>query len=272
MELPPWASFLGVVLATVMLLQAIVGRRSRRVYNLPPGPKPWPIIGNLNLVGALPHRSIHELSRKYGPLMQLRFGSFPVVVGSSVDMAKFFLKTHDVVFTDRPKTAAGKYTTYNYRDIITWSPYGAYWRQARKMCLTELFSAKRLESYEYIRAAEVRALLRDLHAASGSGRSVMLKDYMSTVSLNVITRMVLGKKYLDKEEAAAGAGSVVTTPEEFNIKTQQNSISGDNRLKHAPHERKSLFSSLVSPWSVSRSKWVVRPEVLLSPVVVGVSL
>jgi cytochrome P450 len=81
------------------------------------------------------------------------------------------------------------------------------------MCLTELFSAKRLESYEYIRAAEVRALLRNLHAASGSGRAVMLKDYLSTVSLNVITRMVLGKKYLDKE-VVAGRSSV-TTPEEF---------------------------------------------------------
>ncbi|GJM98688.1 hypothetical protein PR202_ga15718 [Eleusine coracana subsp. coracana] len=199
MELPTWASFLGVVLATVLFLKA-VARRSRRKYNLPPGPKPWPIIGNLDLMGALPHRSIHALSKKYGPLMQLQFGSFPVVVGSSVEMAKFFLKTHDVVFTDRPKTAAGKYTTYNYRDI-TWSPYGAYWRQARKMCLTELFSAKRLESYEYIRAQEVRALLRDLHAAaaasSARGGAVMLKDHLSTVSLNVITRMVLGKKYLD---------------------------------------------------------------------------
>jgi hypothetical protein len=90
MELPTWASFLGVVLATVLLLKA-VPRRSRRVYNLPPGPKPWTIIGNLNLVGALPHRSILALSQKYGPLMQLQFGSFPVVVGSSVEMAKFFL-------------------------------------------------------------------------------------------------------------------------------------------------------------------------------------
>uniref|UniRef100_A0A0E0M1R4 Flavonoid 3'-monooxygenase n=1 Tax=Oryza punctata TaxID=4537 RepID=A0A0E0M1R4_ORYPU len=204
--LPPWASFVGVVLATVLLLKVVLGR-SRRVYNLPPGPKPWPVIGNLNLVGTLPHRSIHELSRRYGPIMSLKFGSFPVVVGSSVEMAKFFLKTHDVVFTDRPKTAAGKHTTYNYSDI-TWSPYGAYWRQARKMCLTELFSAKRLESYEYIRGEEVRALLRDLHGAAGG--VVMLKDYLSTVSLNVITRMVLGKKYLDKE-----AGGSVTTPEEF---------------------------------------------------------
>ena len=150
MELPQWASFLGVVLATVLFLKAVLRRRSSRKYNLPPGPKPWPIIGNLNLIGTLPHRSIHALSKQYGPLTQLQFGSFPVVVGSSVEMAKFFLKTHDVVFTDRPKIAAGKYTTYNYSDI-TWSPYGAYWRQARKMCVTELFSAKRLDSYEYIR-------------------------------------------------------------------------------------------------------------------------
>uniref|UniRef100_A0A0D9WQK5 Uncharacterized protein n=1 Tax=Leersia perrieri TaxID=77586 RepID=A0A0D9WQK5_9ORYZ len=208
--LPTWASFVGVVLATILFLKTILGRSrsSRRAYNLPPGPKPWPIIGNLNLVGTLPHRSIHDLSKRYGPIMSLRFGSFPVVVGSSVEMAKFFLKTHDLVFTDRPKIAAGKYTTYNYSDI-TWSPYGAYWRQARKMCLTELFSAKRLESYEYIRAEEIRALLRGLHGARG--RVVVLKDYLSTVSLNVITRMVMGKKYLDKD-AAAGA---VTTPEEF---------------------------------------------------------
>lgn len=214
MELPQWASFLGVVLATVVFLKAVLRRRGgspKRTYNLPPGPKPWPIIGNLNLIGTLPHRSIHALSKQYGPLMQLQFGSFPVVVGSSVDMAKFFLKTHDVVFTDRPKTAAGKHTTYDYSDI-TWSPYGAYWRQARKICLTELFSAKRLESYEYIRGEEVLALLRDLHGASG--RVVVLKDFLSTVSLNVITRMVMGKKYLEKE-VKDEAGAVITTPDEF---------------------------------------------------------
>jgi cytochrome P450 len=217
MELPQWASFLGIVLATVLFLKAVLRHRSSRRYNLPPGPKAWPIIGNLNLIGTLPHRSIHALSKQYGPLMQLQFGSFPVVVGSSVDMAKFFLKTHDVVFTDRPKIAAGKHTTYNYSDI-TWSPYGAYWRQARKMCLTELFSAKRLESYEYIRREEVLALLGDLHrgaAAAGAGRPLVLKDYLSTVSLNVITRMVMGKKYLEKEVRDAESGAVITTPDEF---------------------------------------------------------
>ncbi|XAR49884.1 Flavonoid 3'-monooxygenase [Bertholletia excelsa] len=138
--------------------------------------------------------------------MYLRFGSFPVVVGSSVEMAKIFLKTMDLTFASRPKTAAGKYTTYNYSDI-TWSPYGSYWRQARKMCLTELFSAKRLESYEYIRVEELNSLLSRLNESAGS--EIVLKDHLTTLSLNVISRMVLGKSYLDKSENSA------VTPEEF---------------------------------------------------------
>ncbi|EAZ41670.1 hypothetical protein OsJ_26207 [Oryza sativa Japonica Group] len=80
-----------------------------------------------------------------------------------------------------------------------------------KVCLAELFSAKRIESYEHIRREEVRALLRDLHAASG--RVVALKDYLSAASLNVISRMVLGKKYLERE--VVHEGEVVTTPERF---------------------------------------------------------
>lgn len=197
-------------IATLVLIILLSKYVRQRKLKLPPGPKPWPIIGNLNLIGSLPHRSIHELSQKYGEIMQLQFGSFPVVVGSSVEMAKIFLKTMDVNFVGRPKTAAGKYTTYNYSDI-TWSPYGPYWRQARKMCLVELFSARRLESYEYIRAEELRSLQLELFKASRGKAVIKLKDYLSTVSLNVISRMVLGKRYLDE----GSSENSIVSPEEF---------------------------------------------------------
>jgi len=212
MELPQLATFLAMVLAAALFLK--LRATSRRSYHLPPGPKPWPVIGNFNLIGALPHRSIHELSRKYGPLMHLRFGSFPVIIGSSVEMAKFFLKTQDVLFIDRPKTASGKYTTYNYADI-TWSPYGAYWRQARRICITEVFSARRLASFEHIRADEVRALVRGLFtAASMPGRAVHLnRDHLSTLSMNVITRMVLGKRFFGAACADAAEGPVSSLDE-----------------------------------------------------------
>nr|CAB3453510.1 unnamed protein product [Digitaria exilis] len=171
---------------------------------------PWPIIGYFNLLGALPHRSLYALSKRYGPLMRVQFGSYPVVVASSVDMAKFFLKTHDLVFIDRPKMA---HTTYNYSNIA-WSPYGAYWRQARRICADELFSARRLESFEHVRREEVHVLLRGLHG--DAGQVVSLKERLSTTSLNIITRMVLGRKGVDKEVVvASGGGGSVTTWKEF---------------------------------------------------------
>nr|GMD33722.1 cytochrome P450 71A1-like [Ipomoea batatas] len=207
MEAPTWFGYTAAWLSTIALI-ILAKHLRRRKLHLPPGPKPWPIIGNLNLIGTLPHRSIHDLSQKYGPIMQLQFGSFPVVVGSSVEMAKTFLKTMDVNFVDRPKTAAGKYTTYNYSDI-TWSPYGPYWRQARRMCLMELFSAKRLDSYEYIRSQELKSILGELYTASSAQKPILLKDYLSTLSLNVISRMVLGKSYLNESEGA------IVSPNEF---------------------------------------------------------
>ncbi|MBA0810459.1 hypothetical protein Gohar_002453, partial [Gossypium harknessii] len=145
----------------------------------PPGPKPWPIIGNLNLIGSLPHQSLHKLSQRYGPLMRLKFGSYPVVVASSAEMAKEFLKKHDHIFASRPQTAAGKYTTYNYCNI-TWAPYGPYCRQGRKIYLNELFSSKRLESFEYIRVEEMLAFVSRLYRLSG--KPIGVKEQLSRVT------------------------------------------------------------------------------------------
>ncbi|WVZ57020.1 hypothetical protein U9M48_007466 [Paspalum notatum var. saurae] len=186
--------------ALLRAVTVLVRRRSsttRNKYRLPPGPRPWQVIGNLNLIGSLPHRSIHALSARYGPLMSLRFGSVPVVVGSSVDAARFFLRTNDAAFIDRPKMASGRYTAYNFSDIV-WAPYGAYWRQARKLWQMHLFSERQLRSQEHVRREEVRVLLRDLHGLSSSSSSstVALKEHLLMLSLNVISRMALGRKYV----------------------------------------------------------------------------
>ena len=75
-----WVSTAATWLATFGVLLLLFSRHMRRGrYNLPPGPKPWPIIGNLNLIGPLPHRSLHALSRKYGPIMRVWFGSMPLL-------------------------------------------------------------------------------------------------------------------------------------------------------------------------------------------------
>ncbi|KAL6650236.1 hypothetical protein ACP70R_009161 [Stipagrostis hirtigluma subsp. patula] len=221
MELQTWAAYLVAMLLTVLFFKSVLRRGGgRRTYNLPPGPKPWPVIGNLNLMGALTHRSIHELSKRHSPLMQLQFGSMAVIVGSSADVARLFLKTHDAAFTDRPRLAIGWHTGYDCTDIL-WSNYDAYFRQVRRICAAELFSARRLESFEHTRDEEVCATLCSLQRAlsSSSGRAtVRLRDHLNMLTLGVISRMVLGRKYVAVEEEKAaeeGSSPPAATPAEF---------------------------------------------------------
>ncbi|PIN03538.1 Cytochrome P450 CYP2 subfamily [Handroanthus impetiginosus] len=184
------------IIAALALISKRIAKQKPQP-KLPPGPKPWPIIGNLNLIGSIPHQSFHFLSRKYGEIMLLKFGKFPVVVASSPEIAKQFLKIHDTVFASRPALAAGKYTSYNYSDMM-WAPYGPYWRQTRKIYLSEVFSARRLESFEHIRMEEGRNFISSLRSLSG--KRVVLRDHLMRLTLSTISRIAIGNKYFSESE------------------------------------------------------------------------
>ncbi|CAN1804725.1 Trimethyltridecatetraene synthase [Linum perenne] len=147
-----------ILISSLVALFILKKHKYSNTLRVPPGPKPWPIIGNLNLMGSLPHQSLHKLSQTYGPIIHLKFGSFPVVVVSSPDIAK----------------------------------------QGRKIYLNELFSSKRLASYEYIRVEERRAFTARLFSSRGC--QVVLKDHLSRLTLSVISRIVLGRKYFSCDD------------------------------------------------------------------------
>ncbi|KAL0438773.1 UNVERIFIED_CONTAM: cytochrome [Sesamum latifolium] len=68
---------------------------------LPPGPRPFPIIGNFLHLGQKPHESLAELSKTYGPLMHLKLGTVDTIVVSSPEMAKEILHKHDQACSGR---------------------------------------------------------------------------------------------------------------------------------------------------------------------------
>ncbi|KAI4388600.1 hypothetical protein MLD38_000914 [Melastoma candidum] len=76
----------------------------------------------------LPHRALIDLSEKHGPLMPLQLGELPMVVVSSLEMAREILKNHDVIFADRPIYFSSQIMSYGSWDIV-FAPYGHYWRQ-----------------------------------------------------------------------------------------------------------------------------------------------
>ncbi|KAF9624199.1 hypothetical protein IFM89_008137 [Coptis chinensis] len=185
----------GLLLTTVLFGTVVcffvITFLSRNPRNFPPGPVPWPIIGNLPHMGTVPHHSLAAMARTYGPLMHLRLGYVHVVVAQSADVAAKFLKFHDAKFSNRPPNSGAKYVAYNYQDMV-FAPYGAKWRMLRKIANLHLFSAKALEDYRHVRQEEV-AVLTNALMKSGSA-PVNLGQLLTVCTTNSLARMMLGQK------------------------------------------------------------------------------
>ncbi|KAH7853985.1 hypothetical protein Vadar_008837 [Vaccinium darrowii] len=164
----------------------------KKPSNLPPGPPQLPIIGNLHQLGILPHRSLRELSQRYGPVMHLRLGRVPTLVVSSPEMAKQVLKTHDLVCCTRPLSHGPKRLSYNLLDLA-FGPYSSYWREIRKLCVIELFSIKRVQSFGHVRDEQVGQLINSLSQTSPA--PVELSERIFSVANNVLCKIAFGKSY-----------------------------------------------------------------------------
>ncbi|KAJ0538843.1 putative cytochrome P450 [Helianthus annuus] len=164
-----------------------------RHKTLPPGPVPLPVIGSLHLLGSLPHRSLHKLSQKYGPIMSVLLGSVQFVIVSSPDAAKLFLGTHDIIFASRPQIQAAKYLSYDNKGM-TFSEYGPYWRSVRKFCTVELLSATKVNGFAGMRREEIGLMVEEMKAAAKARKVVNLSETVSWVIEGMVCRMLFGKK------------------------------------------------------------------------------
>ncbi|KAJ0974854.1 hypothetical protein J5N97_016819 [Dioscorea zingiberensis] len=168
-------------------------RKSRR-RNLPPGPMKLPIIGNLHQLGHLPHRSLHRLSATHGPLMHLQLGQIPTLIVSSPELASQILKTHDQVFCNRPSTPAFLKFTYGGLDIAG-AKYGDHWRQMRKLCMVEIFSARRVHSFKRVREEEVHVLIQSIRRCCSRSEAVNLSEMLLCMSNNITGRQAFRKRF-----------------------------------------------------------------------------
>ena len=172
---------------------------------LPPGPRGWPVLGNLPQLGAKPHHTMAALSQQHGPLFRLRFGCAEVVVAASAKVAGQFLRAHDANFSDRPPNSGAEHVAYNYQDLV-FAPYGARWRALRKLCAVSLFNAKALDALRAVREDEVALMVKQLADSSSSSApgGVAVGQEANVCATNALARAAVGRRVFG---SAAGEGA-----------------------------------------------------------------
>ncbi|OIT22419.1 PREDICTED: cytochrome P450 84A1-like [Nicotiana attenuata] len=195
-------SLLETLQATPMIFYFIVPlfflfllSKSRR-KRLPPGPTGWPLIGNMMMMDQLTHRGLAKLAQKYGGVFHLKMGYVHKIVVSGPDEARQVLQEHDIIFSNRPATAAISYLTYDRADMA-FADYGLFWRQMRKLCVMKLFSRKRAESWDSVRD-EVDSMVRIV--TTNTGTAVNLGELVFSLTRNIIYRAAFGTCSEDGQE------------------------------------------------------------------------
>ncbi|KAL6883409.1 hypothetical protein ACP4OV_010823 [Aristida adscensionis] len=213
-------ALLVVVLSKLKSL--LLDAKTAPKLNLPPGPWTLPLIGSIHHLVTSPsiYRAMRRLSQRHGPVMMLRLGEVPTVVISSPAAAQEVMKTHDIAFADRHINPTVAMITYNGTDVV-FAPYGERWRQLRKICVLELLSVARVQSFRPIREDEVARLMRRLAAAGGAGEPVDLTRMIARFINDTFVRESIGSRckyqdeYLDAFETAVRQTSVLTLADLF---------------------------------------------------------
>uniref|UniRef100_A0ACD5XYY1 Uncharacterized protein n=1 Tax=Avena sativa TaxID=4498 RepID=A0ACD5XYY1_AVESA len=242
--------YLGLFFA--LLLPLLLLKLSRKhtggggdSLGLPPGPSQLPVIGSLHHIAGNPltHRVLADLARRLdAPLMYLKLGEVPVVVATSPEAASEIMRTHDLVFATRPWTPTIKILKEDGEGVI-FARYGALWRQLRKICVVELLSQRRVQSFRHVREDEVARLVAAVVELASSGEAVNVSRRISALITDSSMRAMLGDRFKRTEEFLQTLDESVKLLNGFNLTDLFPSswlvsfLSGATRLAKKNHRR-----------------------------------
>ncbi|XP_057950578.1 probable (S)-N-methylcoclaurine 3'-hydroxylase isozyme 2 [Malania oleifera] len=172
--------------------------------SLPPGPRTWPIVGNILQMRNMTHVTLTNLAKVHGPLMSLRLGSQLLIVGSSPAAAMEILKTHDRVFSGRyiMHAVPVKSPELNHLSLLFASECNDQWKSLRAIFRTELLSPTTSESQLELREKKVREMVGVL--GKKEGEVVNLGEIVFATAFNTISNIIFSKDLTNLERRGAG--------------------------------------------------------------------
>ncbi|KAK5899055.1 hypothetical protein CesoFtcFv8_008573 [Champsocephalus esox] len=203
-----------LVMLLVFYLVHVYQKQRNILAKIPPGPKPWPVVGNVGLF-LIPsfiqrrfgqqrdntNRSamdvLTEKANIYGNIYSIFVGNQLMVVLNGYEVVKDALSNHPEVFSDRPDIPSISIMTK--RKGIVFAPYGPVWRKQRKFCHATLrtFGLGKLSLEPCILQGldTIKSQLLVLSQEGGADAGVDLVPLIRNAVSNVICSLVLGHRF-----------------------------------------------------------------------------
>ncbi|XP_062105140.1 tryptophan N-monooxygenase CYP79A68-like [Humulus lupulus] len=177
---------------------------------LPPGPSPWPILGNIPemLRNRPAYQWIHRLMKELNTdIACIRLGTATnLITVTSPEIAREFLKKHDAALASRPDTVVTSLISRGYKTTAL-TPSGNRWKKMRRVLVSELFNRSKLAWLLQKRTEEADDLVRFVYnqalasSGGGDGRAggvVDVKVAAKQYAAGVMRRMIFGRGYSEK--------------------------------------------------------------------------
>ncbi|ONK57391.1 uncharacterized protein A4U43_C09F40 [Asparagus officinalis] len=196
-HLPPSLDlfFTGAVAFSLSLLVFILFRfkkSSSGALNLPPGPKGWPIVGNLFQVALSGKPIIHyirDLRALYGPIFTLRMGTRTLIIITNAELAHEALITKGQEFASRPPENPTRTVFSCDKFTVNSAVYGPEWRSLRRNMVSGMLSSARLKEFRPARESGMDRFIERIRAEaeSSEGAVWVLKNARFAVFCILIT-------------------------------------------------------------------------------------
>ena len=169
----------------------------RRIADLN-GPRGWPLVGNLHQLD-LPrlHKQLEALTKIYGPIFRMRFGTRDVVVLARTDLIKSILR-------DRPD---GWRRLKKMRDVVCdmgpdglFSVEGEAWRRQRRL-VTAAFTPGHLQRFFPLVEKVTSRLKAVLDVAASRNECIDLQKLLMRYTVDVTASLAFGIDFNTLEQA-----------------------------------------------------------------------
>ncbi|KAG6845597.1 hypothetical protein H0H87_006650 [Tephrocybe sp. NHM501043] len=137
-----------------------LARRGARQAPLPPGPKGYPLIGNvLDMPSKQEWVTFSQWGERYGHIASITLLGQPIIILNSAKTAREILDKKSHIYSDRPVMQMGG-NLVGWKNTLVLLPYGDRFRRYRRMFHTVIGSRISMNQFSHTEELETRKFLR----------------------------------------------------------------------------------------------------------------